>query len=216
MVKSRLTLPEPMVTFGTLKKNTAQALTIGDATSANRTITAGTFTWTDNNDAMSHLVGGAWEGRDGRLSLLGNLLTGPERDSENAQSRTLLDGTASLQWTARLSTALSGNYGFERGGAPDGRDAPWWGIAAYDTYRLAPRAALTTRAEYFCDQDGILMDLPGRVAEWTAGLDVMPLPSFPNLRARPEVRWDHALGGLRPFASDSDQVTIAADLILVF
>ncbi len=168
----------------------------------------------DNNSSMSHMVGGTIKWTD-RLTTFFNLVTGPEREDENTDYRSVFDFNATYQWTDRFSTTLNVDFGNESGASDTGKN--WWGIAGYATYRFSPQVSTTLRAEYFRDETASRLGITGDLTEVTLGVDIHPFKDLYNLRFRPEVRWDHAFGD-QPFDRGTmhDQFTVASDVIFTF
>jgi hypothetical protein len=171
--------------------------------------------WQDNNSSVSHMAGVYGSLAEDKLSYLINVITGPERDHENTDYRTVFDVVLTYAATENLSLSFNADYGNESG--TGGAGNYWWGLAGYATYRFNPQLAATVRSEYFRDATGTRLGFTADVFEVTGGLDIHPLRSFRNLRVRPEIRWDRAFGDT-PFdgGTDRDQVTLGADVILTF
>ena len=99
---------------------------------------------------------------------------------------------------------------------PDG-DAMWWGAATYLSFAPDDRVTFTLRLEGFRDRDGTRLGTPATLSDVTFGADWKPIPSFANLRLRPEIRWDHAWDG--PFfdgARERDQLSLTLGAIVTF
>lgn len=167
------------------------------------------------NDSLSHMAGGSWTSADEKLAVLVNFITGPEREDENTDYRSVIDTVVTYQWTEQFSTSINADYGHESG--LGGADDFWAGVAGYATYTFNPQLATTVRAEYFRDATASRLGFTGDVVEFTAGLDIHPVRDFANLRVRPEVRYDHAFGDT-PFddGTDQNQFTVGVDVILTF
>jgi hypothetical protein len=170
--------------------------------------------WDDPNDSVSQYVGVTVRGADPADSLTLQAIAGPEQADNDSDLRTVLDATWRHGWTDKISTVVDAIYGFEEA---DGEDPSWYGIAAYATRRLGDRASATLRAEWFRDDGGSRIGFDAEILALTLGVDWRPLRCCPNLRVRPEVRWDHAFGD-EPFdaGTRADQVTIAIDVIFTF
>jgi len=168
---------------------------------------------TDLNSGFSHMFGLGLKPAQ-ELNLLLNLITGPETESEN-NYRTVVDLVATWQPLEKWSFALNVDVGHER--LPDAPGSLWWGVAGYVTYRWSPTVGTTFRAEYFRDETQTRLSGAKELTELTLGLDLYPIRGFKNLRFRPEVRWDHAIGRT-PFdaGSKKDQLTLAGDVIFTF
>jgi hypothetical protein len=167
----------------------------------------------DPNDTLSHMFGFALKPTKA-LTTLVNVITGPERPHENTDYRTVVDFIATYQWTESWSTSVNVDWGNERGVSDMGDN--WWGVAAYATYKFSPFVASTLRAEYFRDNTGSRLGIAERLVEVTLGVDLHPFKDLYNLRFRPEVRWDHAVGEPFDRGTKHNQFTLGGDVIFTF
>ena len=181
-------------------------------------IVTGWDDWFNRNDAASHMAGFTWTAVD-KLTAYVNVITGPERDNEQTDYRTVADVTLIYQWTDTFSTAINVDFGNESGtGVDEAAGNNWFGIAGYATYVIIPhKLAATLRYEYFRDETASRIGFTSDITELTIGLDIHPIKDLQNLRLRPEVRWDHAYGDA-PFdaGTHADQFTVGMDLILSY
>jgi hypothetical protein len=199
----------------------------------------------DNNDAVSFHGGFGWHTKDSKLSLSGSLHYGPENDTHtrkpgfggtdpNDDARVIGSIQVTIKPIEKLTLITDLNYGYD-----DGFHAEWYGVAQYAIYQINDWLSLGARAEAFRDDDGFavakfvdnddFIDLehgqhlsPKSISggdttytELTFGLNIAPCKS---VVLRPEVRWDWAAGGNKPFndSSDNQQFTVAMDLIWKF
>jgi hypothetical protein len=172
--------------------------------------------WNDPNDSLSYHLGLTVRGADPANSLSIQAISGPEQPGNDSDVRTVVDAVWRHAWTERLSTVVDAVYGFEEDAAA-GSDASWYGVAAYATHRWNERTSATLRAEWFRDDGGTRVGFDADLFALTLGVDWRPLRCLPNLRLRPELRWDHASGD-EPFdgGTSSDQFTAALDVIFTF
>jgi hypothetical protein len=183
-------------------------------------VAAGAFlgwdVWDDQNDSLSYHLGLTVRGADPANSFSVQAVAGPEQPGNDSDVRTVVDAVWRRAWTDRLSTVVDAVYGVEEEAAA-GSDARWYGVAAYATRRLDGRMSATLRAEWFRDDGGTRVGFDGDILALTVGVDWRPAPCLPNLRIRPEVRWDHAPGD-EPFdgGTRADQFTLALDVIFTF
>lgn len=104
-------------------------------------------------------------------------------------------------------------------------DNQWYSVTNYLFYEINDCWDAGLRFEWFRDEDGQRVDVngagPGSFYEATLGVNWLP---HPNLRVRPEVRWDWFDGQGRPFDSRDGgmtgtsvhQFTGALDAVIVF
>jgi len=173
--------------------------------------------WDDNNPhALSQLVAFGWKSPSERDGIVVNAIVGAERPGNTSDLRYVLDATWTHTWSDRWKIAVNADLGYEEGAAA-GEDASWWGVAAYATHTFSDRLSGTVRAEWIRDVDGTRMGTPASLAGLTLGLDWTPWCHLPNLRLRPEVRWDHSFDG--PFfdhGRDEDQLSLTLELLFTF
>lgn len=201
---------------------------INDNLSVYYGVVEGWNVFNDNNSSVSHMAGLYGKSTDKKLSYFLNVVTGPERNFENTDYRTVVDLVASYALTDQLSATFNADYGNESGAPSFSRVGNnWYGVAGYLTYTLNPQIATTLRAEYIRDETGSRLGIPDgptnaiglpvEAFEVTWGLDVHPLQNFTNLRVRPEIRWDHSMTSVGfDDLANRDQVTLAADVIITF
>ena len=184
-------------------------------------IVQGWEVFNDNNSAHSYMAGGAWTsseqiGGHAKDLVYFNVITGPEQDHNESDFRTVVDATYTHWWSEKLSQSINGDWGTEQNVAGIGQ-ANWYGVAHYLTYAFNDKVSATWRAEWFADDSGARIGVPGNYVENTVGLWLTPWPEHPvlkNLSLRPELRWDHSDQAV--FGNDHDQMTVAMDLIFKF
>jgi hypothetical protein len=139
-----------------------------------------------------------------------------------------------LLWDWNLSKRLNHSIQYNWG-TTDGLGT-WYGIGDWITYRLNKKWAAGIRMEWFHDGGGTRVSgvgnwlafhggdgsagwtgsgYDGDFYELTLGANWTP---HPNLRFRPEVRWDWFRGNGHPFGNNDriDTVTFATDMLLTF
>jgi hypothetical protein len=174
--------------------------------------------WDDPNDAMTHIGGVSWTSATGTDTVVVNGILGPEREGDERHLRGVVDATWTHSFCEGLwTTAINADLGVEDAAAPDGADARWGGVAGYVTRKFTDRLSATARVEWFRDEDGTRLGEKASLSGVTLGVDWRPARCLPNLRLRPEVRWDHSFDG-DPFddGRDGDQVSLALDVLFTF
>jgi hypothetical protein len=194
----------------------------------------------DNNDSVSFHGGIGLNLLDGKLTILAATSIGPETPNDNHDQRYLNCITTTWKITDKLTSITDLNYARD-----DGANADAYGIAQYFTYAINSWLTAGIRGEVFSDQQGFYVISfanthdPMRALEGeptidprtvggghttygviTAGVNIKPPMPKPisSLNIRPELRYDRALNGTRPFnqSSDVDQFTVGVDCILTF
>jgi carbohydrate-selective porin OprB len=202
----------------------------------------------DNNDAVSFHGGISWKSKNEKVLLFGSVHYGPENDTKyrkpgfggvdpNDDGRLIGDVVITLKPTDNLTFITDLNYGYD-----DGFSAEWYGVAQYVTLQVNKWLGVVVRGEVFRDDDGFAVAkfkdndgfinvqrgelhavppgdvVPGADTTYTAltlGLNVKPCEP---VMLRPEVRWDWASGGNKPFndGGDNQMFTIAMDVLFKF
>jgi hypothetical protein len=191
-----------------------------------QTLTAGfTRGWnqstSDNNGAIDFL--GELKGNlNDKWSYVANAEIGPEGTNDNADYWTTLE--AILNYKASDQLTLTGDLLYSD--APHsaitnpGDPAQWYGIVAYALYKYDSYFSPQLRAEWFRDQGGLETGTQANYYEFTAGVQIHPLPNdnyFQYLNIRPEIRDD--LADRRVYGAGRgqyNQLSLAADLIMQF
>jgi hypothetical protein len=193
----------------------------------------------DNNHAIDFLGGIRWQSSDRRTTVSYSLTNGPQ-DPAGDQNRFVYSFVLQEKLGPRSQYILVHDLGVEENAPTRGSQAQWYGLNQYYIYALSNTWAACVRAEWFRDQDGVIVDGPGTVPgvrawsghgfagnfyEVTAGLNWRPNQ---NVIFRPEVRYDWYDGGDGlygvsgqpglPFndGRSSSQFLTAADLIVLF
>ena len=99
-----------------------------------------------------------------KLTLIQNVMTGPEQLDDDASNRFLSDTTAILNVTSALS--LMANYDYGRDTVA-GQEVRWQGIAGYLRYQLTDTWAVSPRFEYLKDSDGFMTGTSQTLKELT-------------------------------------------------
>jgi Putative beta-barrel porin-2, OmpL-like. bbp2 len=196
----------------------------------------------DNNGRGAGIAGFNLSLLDGKLTVLALTHIGPENPTRtvpnaNSELRYLNDIAVTYKPSDTLSLTTEFNYIRD-----DAFNADGWGIAQYASYALNDKLTLNGRAEIWRDNKGFFVaEFPGNLdfvnaqrgfpntaiagrpttySEFTLGLTYKPgLPGpVSNLMIRPEIRYDHALNGSRPFngGRNNGQFTIGADVVIAF
>ncbi|MBC8106025.1 MAG: porin [Anaerolineae bacterium] len=172
----------------------------------------------DNNDAISFQGKLAWTSTNKVWGVIGQVATGPEQADNGSDYRSLIDLIVTYAANDQLSFAVNADYGFEPGAGADGGYATWYGIAGYAAYKLDSRFTLNGRLEWFNDDDGA-RGLGTNVYEATFGVAIKPFPDdelLSNLLIRPEIRADFASDDIFDGGTESNQITVAIDVIVTF
>ncbi|WP_231615358.1 porin [Novipirellula artificiosorum] len=207
----------------------------------------GWFMFEDLNDSWDFMGGIKWESLDKKSSIAWACNFGPQDPGMTPdwngipgdQDRFVYSLVYQRQLTKKLRYVGVHNLGIEQNTPVNlGDHAEWYGLNQYLLYTINPRWSSNLRFEVIRDDDGMKIAGPGNYPalainandgfgyvgdfyELTYGLTYIP---HPNLRIRPEVRWDYFdLGGPLgpkglPFDSGDkdDQFTFAVDAVLTF
>jgi hypothetical protein len=195
----------------------------------------------DNNGSLAFHGGIGLNLFDGKLTALATTHIGPETPNNNHDNRYVSDITITAKPTKNFTLITDLNYIYD-----EAADASGYGIAQYVVYTINDIFSVALRGEIWRDADGfyvasfaenddavdvlrggsVTLDQRtvggGRTTygSVTLGLNIKPTVSKPmaSLVIRPEVRYDRALNGTRPFndSSDRDQFTIGCDFIVGF
>ncbi len=99
-----------------------------------------------------------------KLSLVQNLIGGPEQKDDAHDKRFLTDTVLTVTATDKLSLMANYDYGKDK---VLGSDVKWQGVALYARLQPTPSWALTPRFEWFDDADGFATGLAQKVKEIT-------------------------------------------------
>src|SRR6266481_6866460 len=194
----------------------------------------------DNNDALAFHGGIGLNFNEGKIVVAASTHIGLETPNNNHDQRYLSDITTTWKITDKLTSITDLNYALD-----EVSDAQAYGIAQYFTYAINTWLTGGIRCEIFWDDDGFYVVSfanthdPMRALEGeptidprtvsggkttngavTASVNIKPPMPKPlaGLAIRPELRFDRALNGTRPFndSSDSNQFTAGIDVIVTF
>src|SRR6266567_7012132 len=195
----------------------------------------------DNNDNVSFPGGVGLNLLDGKLAALASTHIGPETPDDNRHNRYLNDLTITAKPTKNLTAITDLNYIYD-----EAADATGYGVAQYFIYTITNVFSIGVRGEIwrdadafyvasFAENDDALDGLRGGAVTIdprtvgggkttygavTLGLNIKPPVPKPaaSLVTRPELRFDRALNGTRPFndSSDCNQFTAGIDVIVIF
>ena len=185
----------------------------------------------DNNDDPSYLasIGYVWQPGEGRpVNIILSGITGPEQSDTNGNWRSLIDLIAETQVSDELKVGLNADYAYEEDaelsdeGVPTGRQAQWYGVAAYAQYDPSAggnkQFLINARAEWFNDKSNV-RGIGTNVYEATLGLAIKPFPQNElgsNITFRPEIRYDYAQEAIFDAGTQHDQFTVGADILFTF
>jgi hypothetical protein len=195
----------------------------------------------DNNDSLAFHGGIGLNLLDGKLTALATTHIGPETVSDNHDKRYLNDITITAKPTKNFTSITDLNYIYD-----EAADATGYGVAQYFIYTSNDLLSIGVRGEIWRDADGFYVASfaenddavdglrGGSVAldprtvgggktiygAITLGLNIRPTVPKPaaSLVIRPELRFDRALTGTRPFndSNDRNQFTAGIDVIIGF
>ena len=195
----------------------------------------------DNNDSPAFHGGVGLNLLEGKLSALATTHIGPETPSDNRHNRYLSDLTITAKPTKNFTAITDLNYIYD-----EAADATGYGVAQYFIYTINDVFSIGVRGEIwrdadafyvasFAENDDALDGLRGgsvtidprtvgggktTYGAVTLGLNIKPPVPKPaaSLVIRPELRFDRALNGTRPFndSSDRNQFTAGIDVIIIF
>lgn len=175
-------------------------------------------------DPLSYLAGACYVPCDDSFSVSVMLLTGREDGTAPPVSqRTVTSMTVRANLMCNLTYVYEHTYGTQQ--APQVQE--WYGAANYLFYELNECWAFGVRGEWFRDHrggrvTGVRATQPiagqpftGNFWEISTGINWTP---HPNVRFRPELRWDWFDGPQRPFAdgTKNSQFVAAMDVIVEF
>lgn len=118
----------------------------------------------DNNTGKTYAGQVIWSPHK-RVSLIQNVISGPERTEANRGWRTVFDSVVTVTATDKLTLQGNYDYGMDR---PDGfQRAQWNGVSGAVRYAPTSWFALSPRIEYFNDQAGFATGVAQRLKEGT-------------------------------------------------
>src|SRR5438309_2471057 len=193
----------------------------------------------DNNDSPAFHGGVGLNLLDGKLTALASTHIGPETPGDNRHNRYLNDLTITAKPTKNFTAITDLNYIYD-----EAADATGYGVAQYFIYTSNDLLSIDVRGEIWRDADafyvasfaenddavdvlrGGSVTLDPRTVGGgkttygaiTLGLNIKPTLPKPaaSLVIRPELRFDRALTGTRPFndSKDRNQFTAGIDVII--
>jgi hypothetical protein len=105
----------------------------------------------------------------GKVTWVGNYMTGPEQIDDDRDKRHLFDTTLTFAATPRLSLMANYDYGSDTVG---GTRVSWQGIALYGRYEIVPGWTFAPRYEWLDDQDAFMTGTSQRLQEITLTSEV--------------------------------------------
>ena len=195
----------------------------------------------DNNDSLAFDGGVGLNLLDGKLTALASTHIGPETVNDNHDNRYLNDITITAKPAKNFTAITDLNYIYD-----EAADASGYGVAQYFIYTINDLFSIGVRGEIWRDADGfyvasfaenddavdalrggsVTLDprtVGGGKTTYgavTLALNIKPTVPKPaaNLVIRPELRFDRALNGTRPFndSSERTQFTAGIDVIIGF
>ncbi len=179
------------------------------------------YSFSDALDAGFYLVNG-WDNTDDnnkgktlglsigvnpieQLSMLFNVMYGPEQDSNTSNNRFLFDWVGTVTPAENLSVNVNFDYGKEEEAIATG-DAKWYGVAAIVKYDFTDAYSLAVRGEYFNDKDGVRTGTEQKLKEITITPEIRLAE---GLVLRPEYRHDWSDKDVFDSATNDSQDTIA-------
>ena len=195
----------------------------------------------DNNDSLAFDGGIGVNLLDGKLTVLASTHIGPETVNDNHDNRYLNDITITAKPAKNFTSITDLNYIYD-----EAADASGYGMAQDFIYTINDMFSIGARGEIWRDADGfyvasfaenddavdalrggsVTLDprtVGGGKTTYgavTLALNIKPTIPKPaaSLVIRPELRFDRALNGTRPFndSSERNQFTVGIDVIIGF
>ncbi|MGE5892643.1 MAG: porin [bacterium] len=146
-----------------------------------------------------------------QLSMVFNLMYGPEQDNDTANNRFLFDWVGIITPMKSLTLNVNVDYGTEENvPAIADEDAAWYGTSVIAKYDFSDLFSLAARAEYFNDDDGARTGTDQKLKEITI------TPEFrlaKNFLVRPEYRHDWSNEDVFDGGTKDTQDTIAVGVM---
>jgi len=117
----------------------------------------------DNNSGKTWCFGATLKPSP-KLTLVQNVMGGPEQKDDTHDKRFLSDTVLTVSPTDKLSLMANYDYGTD---TVLGTDVKWQGVALYARLQAAPAWALTPRFEWLDDADGFMTGTGQKVKEFT-------------------------------------------------
>jgi len=150
----------------------------------------------DNNDAKTLEAGISLTPYEW-LTWFTSFYYGAEQSGDEGSQRTLVSNVLTLKPSEVLTLMVNGDYGFEEDAVSPRVNGAWYGLAGYARYMMNEKWGLSTRAEYFNDNDGVRTATANGISarttqelwEWTLTTDYA---LYPGLVGRLEYRYDYS------------------------
>lgn len=147
-----------------------------------------------------------------RITLIENVVTGPEQTDNTSDVRTLWDTVVSWSVNDQISTGL--NYDYARD-AVAGEGVSWQGVALYLRDQVTPQFAVAPRFEVFADSDGFTTGTAQHLKEFTLTAELKQAQGL-LLRAEYRRDWSDAAYFVRADRPVRNQQTFTVALIYGF
>jgi Putative beta-barrel porin-2, OmpL-like. bbp2 len=118
---------------------------------------------TENNTGKTFGLGASVK-PNGKLTWVGNYMTGPEQADDNQDKRHLFDTTVTLTATPKLSLMANYDYGKD---TVAGSPVTWQGVALYARYEVTGFWAVAPRYEWVDDEDAFMTGTRQTLQEFT-------------------------------------------------
>lgn len=182
------------------------------------------YAFTDAVNASLHIVNG-WDNSDDnnkgksvglaiglapmeQLSILFNLMCGPEKDNETSDNRFLFDWVTTIKPIKNLSFILNVDYAKEDNTSAE--DSKWYGYAGIVKYDVNDTFSVSLRVEYFNDEHGVRTGTIQELKEITLTPEIRLAQ---GLILRPEYRHDWSDKSVFNSGEEKEQDTIALGLM---
>ncbi|HEV8630513.1 MAG TPA: porin, partial [Thermoanaerobaculia bacterium] len=128
------------------------ALPVGERLTLTGYLVNGWNNAVENNSRKTFGLSAALKPSD-TLTLIQNVMTGPEQANDDSDRRLLADTV--VTWNATPTLSLMANYDYGRDEVA-GQRVTWKGVAAYGRLQVTDSWALAPRVEWFRDEDGFM------------------------------------------------------------
>lgn len=163
-----------------------------------------------NNEAWSFLGGTSWTSDDEGSSVVVQVVSGDLSD-EVSGNTTMYSIVASHDLSNKLHYVFQHDYGVQRVGTK----TDWYGINQYLTYDISEQMEYGVRLEWFGDKGGAqrVNAVGANYFAIAAGINYSPVNW---MTFRPEVRYDRADEKVFNGNSETDQISVAMDVVISF
>lgn len=163
-----------------------------------------------NGGAWSFLGGASWTSDDKASSVVVQLITGDQSDTVSGNT-TMYSIVASHDLSEDLHYVFQHDFGVQQVGPK----TDWYGINQYLTYDVSDEVGLGLRFEWFGDKGGAqrVNAMGANYLAIAGGVNYSPVNW---MTFRPEVRYDRADERVFNGNSESDQVSVAMDIVINF